>query len=103
MNRKILIIEDEANIQELLRYNLEKNGYIVTISDNGIDGLQKALDQVPDLILLDLMLPGLDGLEVCKRLRMQKAKDFLDDARDSYTRAVSIIQTIENVENDILR
>ncbi|HPA55523.1 MAG TPA: response regulator, partial [Bacillota bacterium] len=73
MNRKILIIEDEANIQELLRYNLEKNGYIVTISDNGIDGLQKALDQVPDLILLDLMLPGLDGLEVCKRLRMQKA------------------------------
>jgi len=73
MNRKILIIEDEANIQELLRYNLEKNGYIVTISDNGIDGLQKALDQVPDLILLDLMLPGLDGLEVCKRLKMQKA------------------------------
>lgn len=72
MNKKILIIEDEVNIQELLRYNLEKNGYMVAISDNGIDGIQKALTEVPDLILLDLMLPGIDGLEVCKKLRRSK-------------------------------
>jgi len=72
MKQKILVIEDEANIQELLKYNLEKNGYEVTIADNGIDGLKEALDNVPDLILLDLMLPGLDGLEVCKKLRMEK-------------------------------
>jgi two-component system, OmpR family, alkaline phosphatase synthesis response regulator PhoP len=70
--QRILVIEDETNIQELLRYNLEKNSYKVVVSDNGIDGLQEAISNVPDLILLDLMLPGLDGLEVCKRLRMEK-------------------------------
>ncbi|HYE84118.1 MAG TPA: response regulator transcription factor [Clostridia bacterium] len=72
MSKRILVIEDEANIQELIKYNLEKNGYKVTVADNGVDGLEEALANVPDLILLDLMLPGLDGLEVCKRLRMEK-------------------------------
>lgn len=72
MNQRILVIEDEANIQELIKYNLEKNGYRVTVANNGIDGLEEALAHTPDLILLDLMLPGLDGLEVCKRLRMEK-------------------------------
>ncbi len=72
MNQRILVIEDEANIQELLKYNLEKNGYKVTIVGNGAEGLEEAVANVPDLILLDLMLPGLDGLEVCKRLRMEK-------------------------------
>lgn len=72
INQRILVVEDEANIQELLRYNLEKNGYKVTIADNGVDGLEKAFCNVPDLIILDIMLPGLDGLEVCKRLRMEK-------------------------------
>ncbi len=71
-NQKILVIEDEVNIQELIKYNLEKNGYKIVISDNGIDGLEEAIANVPDLILLDLMLPGMDGLEVCKRLRMDK-------------------------------
>jgi len=72
INRRILVIEDEVNIQELIKYNLEKNGYKVMLADNGIDGLEEALANVPDLILLDLMLPGLDGLEVCKRLRTDK-------------------------------
>lgn len=72
INQRILVIEDETNIQELIKYNLEKNGYKVIVADNGIDGLNEALANVPDLILLDLMLPGLDGLEVCKRLRMEK-------------------------------
>lgn len=72
MNQKILVIEDETNIQELLKYNLEKNGYRVTVVGNGAEGLEEAIANVPDLILLDLMLPGLDGLEVCKRLRMDK-------------------------------
>lgn len=72
INQRILVIEDETNIQELLKYNLEKNGYNVIVSDNGIDGLEEAIANVPDLILLDLMLPGMDGLEVCKRLRMDK-------------------------------
>ena len=72
VKQKILVIEDETNIQELIKYNLEKNGYKVVVSDNGIDGLEEAIANVPDLILLDLMLPGMDGLEVCKRLRMDK-------------------------------
>ena len=72
INNRILVIEDESNIQELIKYNLEKNGYKVTLADNGLTGLNEALANVPDLILLDLMLPGLDGLEVCKRLRMDK-------------------------------
>jgi len=72
INQRILVIEDETNIQELIKYNLEKNGYKVVVSDNGIDGLEEAIANVPDLILLDLMLPGMDGLEVCKRLRMDK-------------------------------
>lgn len=72
MNERILVIEDEMHIQELLQYNLEKNGYKVTLTDNGIEGLNEALTNVPDLILLDLMLPGMDGLEVCKRLRSEK-------------------------------
>lgn len=72
INNRILVIEDESNIQELIKYNLEKNGYKVVLADNGITGLNEALENIPDLILLDLMLPGLDGLEVCKRLRMDK-------------------------------
>ena len=71
-NRKILVIEDEMNIQELLKYNLEKNGYSVVVADNGTDGIEQARNNVPDLILLDIMLPGIDGLEVCKILRMDK-------------------------------
>lgn len=71
-NNKILVIEDESNIQELIKYNLEKNGYSVIIADNGTDGLEAAFANMPGLILLDLMLPGLDGLEVCKQLRMDK-------------------------------
>lgn len=71
-NQKILVIEDEINIQELLKYNLEKNGYHVIVADNGTEGIEKAQSDTPDLILLDIMLPGLDGLEVCKLLRMDK-------------------------------
>lgn len=72
INHKILVVEDEIHIQELIKYNLEKNGYKVLISDNGEDGLIMAMENIPDLILLDLMLPGMDGLEVCKRLHMDK-------------------------------
>ena len=66
---KILVIEDEEDIQELLKFNLVKEGYHVTIADTGEDGLRLATHNLPDLILLDLMLPKIDGLEVCKRIR----------------------------------
>jgi two-component system alkaline phosphatase synthesis response regulator PhoP len=72
MNNKILVIEDELHIQELIRYNLEKSNFTVALSDNGIEGLQKSLTGEYSLVLLDLMLPGIDGLEICKRMRSNK-------------------------------
>jgi DNA-binding response OmpR family regulator len=66
---KILIIEDEISLQETLAYNLKHEGYDVNISGNGLDGLELARSWKPDLILLDVMLPIMDGFEVCKILR----------------------------------
>jgi two-component system alkaline phosphatase synthesis response regulator PhoP len=63
---KILVVEDEDDILELLRYNLEKEGYSVTSVTSGESGLRTAKSTLPDLVLLDLMLPGIDGLEVCR-------------------------------------
>jgi two-component system phosphate regulon response regulator PhoB len=66
---KILVIEDEEDILELLEYNLRKEGYAVSCVTSGEHGLSRAASENPDLILLDLMLPGMDGLDVCKRLK----------------------------------
>jgi len=66
---RILIIEDERALTDVLAYNLEREGYDVTVAHDGKEGLRKAQMQTPDVILLDLMLPGLDGLEVCRALR----------------------------------
>lgn len=66
---KILIIEDEQNIVELVKYNLEREGYCVLSATRGNAGLEKARRENPDLILLDLMLPELDGIEICKILK----------------------------------
>ena len=69
---KILIIDDEENIRELLSYNLKNNGYDTFCCDNGIDAVNMAKKILPDLILLDIMLPGIDGYDVCKRIRGDK-------------------------------
>jgi two-component system phosphate regulon response regulator PhoB len=65
----ILIVDDEEDVLELLRFNLEKNGYKIDAAISGEEALTKARAKLPDLIILDLMLPGIDGLEVCKRLK----------------------------------
>lgn len=65
----IFIVEDEMHIQQLIKYNLETNGFKVNVFDNGEDLLSYCFGNVPDLFILDIMLPGIDGLEVCKRLR----------------------------------
>ncbi|MDU1411651.1 MAG: response regulator transcription factor [Clostridium sp.] len=69
MEKTILVVDDEVHIQELIKFNLSKNGFQVITADNGIDALRIAEDEKPDLILLDLMIPGIDGLEVCKKIR----------------------------------
>ena len=66
MKEKVLIIEDEKDILKVLEYNLEKEGFRTLLCRNGEEGLDWARKELPDLILLDLMLPGLDGLEVCR-------------------------------------
>jgi len=66
---KILIVDDEEHIRELLKYNLEKNNYKCITAEDGLEALKIAKDQRPRLILLDLMLPKLDGYEVCKAIR----------------------------------
>lgn len=72
MSKKILVVDDEQSIVTLLQYNLEQAGYSVITALDGEQGLQAAVDIRPDLVVLDLMLPKMDGLEVCKELRQQK-------------------------------
>lgn len=66
---EVLVIEDDEAISDLLRRGLTYEGYRVTVAQDGTNGLRVARDAPPDLVVLDLMLPGLDGLEVCRRLR----------------------------------
>jgi phosphate regulon transcriptional regulator PhoB len=73
MKPKILVVEDEPDAIELIAFNLESAGYDVVTASDGREGLKKARSAVPDLIILDLMLPETDGLEVCKILRRDPA------------------------------
>jgi two-component system phosphate regulon response regulator PhoB len=92
MNQRILIIEDEPDIIEVLKYNLEKHHFTVASAASGEAGLKAAGELLPDLVLLDLMLPGIDGLEVCRRLR--------DDAR---TRDIPVVMlTAKGTESDVV-
>ena len=89
---KIILIEDEADILEVIQYNLTREGYKVLTSKDGEQGLAKVRKEAPDLVLLDLMLPGLDGLEVCKKLK-----------EDPVTRPIPIVMvTAKGEESDIV-
>jgi two-component system, OmpR family, alkaline phosphatase synthesis response regulator PhoP len=72
MTKKILVVDDESSIVTLLQYNLEQAGYTVVTACDGMEGYNAVLESKPDLIVLDLMLPKMDGMEVCKALRLQK-------------------------------
>ncbi|MBK9304266.1 MAG: response regulator transcription factor [bacterium] len=88
----ILIVEDEEDIQELVRYTLEREGHIVVAAETGEKGLAAVRGARPALILLDLMLPGLDGKEVCRRLKQDEA-----------TRSIPVIMlTARGEEADIV-
>jgi two-component system, OmpR family, alkaline phosphatase synthesis response regulator PhoP len=85
---KILVVDDEEDILELIRYNLAKEGYQVSTATSGEEALTKARQEMPDLILLDLMLPGLDGLDVCQELK-----------RQPNTRQISIVMVTARTED----
>lgn len=88
--KMVLTIDDEKDLIELLRYNLEKEGFRVRGALDGESGLAMALQERPDVVLVDLMLPGIDGLEVCRRLRA-----------DSRTAAIPLIMlTAKSGESD---
>jgi len=71
MGKKILVIEDDAIALRLIEYTLCKEGYEVLLAKDGREGMSKARSEEPDLIILDIMLPGIDGFEVCYRLRSE--------------------------------
>jgi two-component system alkaline phosphatase synthesis response regulator PhoP len=91
-SERILIIEDNSDIRELLRYNLQREGYDVSGADSGETGLRMARSSLPDLVLLDLMLPGMDGLQLCRELK--------DDPK---TRTIPVVMlTAKGEESDIV-
>jgi two-component system alkaline phosphatase synthesis response regulator PhoP len=73
MAKKILVIEDDPATSRLVDYSLKQEGYEIITAANGLEGLRKALGESPDLVILDVMLPGLDGFEICYRLRAEPA------------------------------
>ena len=93
MSKKtIFIVEDEEDILDLLKYNLTREGYVVAGATDGAEAVKAIQRKIPDLILLDLMLPGLDGLEVCRMLK-----------KDQRTEAIPIIMvTAKGTETDVV-
>jgi CheY-like chemotaxis protein len=89
---KILFIEDEPDQIMMISLRLEKNGYEVVPARDGEEGLRKAREEKPDLILLDVIMPGIDGLEVCRRLK-----------EDPETRHIPVISTTAAGVDDIER
>jgi two-component system alkaline phosphatase synthesis response regulator PhoP len=89
---KVLVIEDEPDILEVIQYNLEREGYKVVVCRNGEQGLSRIRTDNPDLVILDLMLPGMDGVEVCRQVKA-----------DPVTRAIPIVMvTAKSEESDIV-
>lgn len=88
--RKILIVDDEEDIVDLLQYNLEKEGYDTAAATNGIEGIEMARQVRPDLIILDIMMPGMDGIEVCQRIR-----------QDAYLKNTPVLMLTARTEEEL--
>src|SRR5438874_5234033 len=84
---RVLIVEDERDVAELLRYNLGKEGYDVVVAATGAEAVRQAHEARPDLVLLDIMVPQLNGWEICRRLK-----------QDTETRAIPVIMVTGRVE-----
>ena len=94
---KILVVDDEPDILEFLSYNLENEGFDVSVAANGVLGLEKAREVTPDLIILDIMMPEMDGVELCRRLRADSAFDqtaitFLTARQEDYSQIAALEQ-----------
>jgi two-component system alkaline phosphatase synthesis response regulator PhoP len=92
MRETILCVEDEADILEVIEYNLKREGYRVLLARTGTEGLERVRRDNPDIVLLDLMLPGVDGLEVCRRMK-----------EDPLTRPIPVVMvTAKGEESDVV-
>ena len=89
---KVLVIEDEPDILEVMEYNLTREGFKVLTARDGNNGLLKAQRELPELLILDLMLPGMDGLDLCRRLRA-----------DEVTRSIPVIMNLQGTDTDLSR
>jgi phosphate regulon transcriptional regulator PhoB len=88
----ILVVEDEPDLREVIRYNLEREGYRVLETEDGEEGLDLLREKLPELVLLDIMLPGLDGIEICRSIKY-----------DPHTRSIPVIMvTARGDESDIV-
>lgn len=76
MSNKILIVDDEQDITEFIRYNLQKEGFLTEVASDGLEALKKADSFKPDLILLDVMMPKMDGIEVCRIIKSDPSKNI---------------------------
>jgi two-component system alkaline phosphatase synthesis response regulator PhoP len=85
----ILVVDDEEDIIDLLQYNLEKEGYRTIAASDGVEGIQLARQEKPDLIILDIMMPGMSGIDVCRRLR-----------QDAYLRHTPILMLTARTEEE---
>ena len=92
---KILVVDDEPDILDILRYNLEKEGYKVVTAADGIEGIRVAEQEQPNLIILDIMMPHMDGVEVCRTLRSKSKFDktiitFLTARDEDYSQIAAL-------------
>ncbi len=112
---RILIIEDEMDLLDLVDYNLTRKGYMTEAALDGEEGLKKALSFSPDLVILDLMLPGIDGWDLCRRIKEEskdlpvlmltaksmpedRAKGFETGADEYMTKPFALSELFDNVE-----
>ena len=77
MGKKILVVDDEKPIADILKFNLEKEGFEIVMAHDGDEAIEKANEEQPDMVLLDIMLPGKDGLEVCREIRKSSEKPII--------------------------
>lgn len=94
-NPQILVVDDEPDILEFVKYNLQKEGFRVSTAENGLAGLQEARRVKPDLIILDIMMPEMDGVEVCRQLRSDSLFDntviaFLTARDEDYSQIAAL-------------
>ncbi len=94
-DKRILVVDDEPDILEILAYNLRKEGFQVTTANNGEEGLRKAEEVQPDLIILDIMMPQMDGVEVCRNIRSRREFDktlvaFLTAREEDYSQIAAL-------------